>query len=138
MVALMMAILLFVACAQESATPIPTQQSATPGDVQMVKLPAPIESIEIHIAESDPEQYFVGIVSGLPSGCAEFDSHEETRSGDTITITVSNREPAPGSLIACTADYRYHELNVPLGIEFESGVEYTVNVNDMSTTFTGQ
>ena len=106
--------------------------------VDKVKVAAPIESVDIIVAESYPPQYFVSVVSGLPGGCAEFYGYAEQRSGNVINITVSNLEPAPSVPVACTADYRYHEFSVPLGTDFEPGKTYTVKVNDVTRTFVAE
>ena len=105
----------------------------------MVKVPAPIESVDIAVAESHPPQYFAHIVSGLPNGCVEFYGYEETRSGDTINITVTNLEPGPSSpAMACAAIYLTQETSVALGKDFESGKEYTVKVNEFVESFVAQ
>ena len=57
---------------------------------------APIESVELSIAESFPPQYFLKVTSGLPSGCAQFKDHKVVRDGNNIAITVTNLQPAPG------------------------------------------
>ena len=103
-----------------------------------MKVPAPIESVEIIVAESFPPQYFALVVSGLPNGCVEFYGYEEARSGHAITITVTNREPAPSEPVACTAIYLTHELSVPLGTDFQPGETYTVKVNDAIEEFVAQ
>ena len=104
----------------------------------MVVVPAPIESVDIVVAESFPPQYFVHVISGLPSGCVEFYGYEESRSGNAITITVTNLEPAPSAMIACAAIYLTHEFSVPLGTDFEPGETYTVSVNDVTETIAAQ
>ena len=116
----------------------PTPQPTRPIPAGMVKVLAPIESVAINVAESYPPQYFVHVVSGLPSGCVEFYGYEETRSGNTITITVFNLEPAPSEMIACAAIYLTHEFGVPLGTDFEPGETYTVTVNDVVKTFVAE
>ncbi|MEZ4554729.1 MAG: hypothetical protein R3B59_12660 [Dehalococcoidia bacterium] len=98
---------------------------------------APIESVDIRIAESFPPQYFLDVVSGLPSGCASFDHYEVTRSGDSIEVAVWNRIQAPPNG-ACTAIYGMVEHSIALGSDFESGRIYTVRVNDEVRTFTAQ
>ena len=51
---------------------------------------APIDELELIIRESFPPQYAVRIVSGLPSGCAQFHSAELTsRESETFTIRVA-------------------------------------------------
>ena len=120
----------------DDPTPTPEPPRAVPAD--MVEVPAPIESVDIFVAESFPPQYFVHVVSGLPSGCVEFYGYEESRSGNVITITVTNLEPAPSAMIACAAIYLTHEFSVPLGTDFEPGETYTVSVNDVTETIVAQ
>jgi hypothetical protein len=99
--------------------------------------PAPIDGLDISVAESFPPQYFVHVQAGLPSGCAKQYGFEVSRDGDVITISVLNSVPAdPGTI--CTAIYGIYELNIPLGSDFDSGHTYTVRVNDQETTFTAQ
>jgi hypothetical protein len=99
---------------------------------------APIESVDVVAAESDPPQYFARIVSGLPGGCASFEKLETDRSGDVVSIAVWNLVPAPSEPVARTADYRYREHNVALGTDFTPGESYRVVVNDIEETFTAQ
>jgi hypothetical protein len=80
----------------------------------------------------------VRIVSGLPSGCAEFHSAELTSTQDqTFTIRVQNTMPADPNAI-CTAIYGMHESIVELGSDLVSGTQYTVRANDKELTFTAQ
>ena len=117
----------------------PTPEPTRPIPAGMVKVKAPIESVEIIVAESYPPQYFAHVISGLPNGCVEFYDYEETRSGNAITITVFNLEPAPSNnTLACAAIYLTHELGVPLGTDFEPGETYTVTVNGVVKTFTAE
>ncbi len=104
----------------------------------LVSAPAPIERVEINVAESFPPQYFVDIVSGLPNGCARFDSIEMSRSGDTIQLVVMNLVPGPGSNVACTMIYGTVQHHVALGTDFEAARTYTVVVNDVTETFQAQ
>jgi hypothetical protein len=99
---------------------------------------APIDGAEILQLESFPVQYNLRIVSGLPSGCAEFDKAEITsRSDGEIVVRVTNTLPADPN-IACTAIYGTKETTLPLGTDFESGQTYTVRVNDSRVEFTAQ
>ena len=99
---------------------------------------APIDSVEIIAAESDPPQYLARIIAGLPNACAEFYGYGKSRSGNDITISVSNLKPAPAAQVACAQIYRTHELSIPLGTDFKRGEAYTVRVNNVSQTFTAQ
>ena len=113
-----------------------SDQTATPAARKSV--PAPIEKLEILVRESFPPGYTLHITSGLPGGCAQFEAATITgRSGNTITVSVTNTIPADDGVI-CTAIYGYKETNVDLGQEFVSGRTNTVQVNDEQTTFTAQ
>jgi hypothetical protein len=115
---------------ERGVTPVPTYRT------QIVD--APIDELEVLTLESFPPQYNVRIVSGLPSGCAQFDKAEITgRSGNEITIHVTNIMPDDPN-IACTAIYGTHESFVGLGSDFVSGQTYTARVNDKSIDFTAQ
>ena len=103
--------------------------SVDPG-FEVVEQLAPIESVQILVLESFPEQYVVQVISGLPSGCATFSHADVDRDGTTIAISVYNMVPAPDQLIACTAIYGIHEENIALGSDFDRDTEYTVTVND--------
>ena len=98
---------------------------------------APIDGADLIIEESNPVQYGVHIVSGLPSGCAQFADATAARTGDEITITVRNTLPANGQ-IACTQIYGTHETTVQLGSDFVKGAAYRVHVNDRTLEFTAQ
>ena len=163
---ILMAVLLLMACAGDGpsdatqgplATPIPTATPISDGEdtisssdplptptptrtvpADMVKVSAPIENVEINIAESFPPQYFVYVVYGMPNGCVEYYGYEESRSVNAVTLTVTNLEPAPSEPIACAQVYRTGEINVPLGSEFLPGETYTVEVNDVTETFVAQ
>jgi ABC-type glycerol-3-phosphate transport system substrate-binding protein len=113
--------------------------TATPG-AERKTVPAPIDKLELITRESQPPQYAVRILSGLPSGCAQFDAARITgRSDTTITIWVTNTVPADPK-VACTAIYGTHEEVVELGSDFAHGVEqeYVVRVNDKELRFTAQ
>lgn len=99
---------------------------------------APIDEVDILVRESFPPGYTVHIVSGLPSGCAQFESAEVTgRSGNTITIAVKNTLPSDDQVV-CTMIYGTKETNIDLGTDFVSGQTYTVQVNDVTETFVAQ
>ena len=101
-------------------------------EFQQITALAPIEDVQVNIAESFPVQVFVVVSSGLPSGCTEFDRIDVERV-DTyqINLTVWNLVPAPDEPIACTTIYGITENTVALGSDFESGVEQVVLVNEV-------
>ena len=96
-------------------------------------VPAPIDDVQVVIRESSPPQVSLSIKAGLPSGCAQRDSHSVVRNGDTFTVRVLNSMPTGD--VACTMIYGTYELTVDLGRDFRSGGTYTVNINDKTATF---
>jgi len=103
------------------------------GDGQEIEIRlAPIHEVEVSIAESFPEQIFVYIKGGLADGCTTFNAVETERSGTTIDITVTTQRPRDA---VCIQVYSFFEQNVALGSQFTSGQTYTVNVNDVTTSF---
>lgn len=123
-----------VACSRDEATQ-PTLGGPTPTPSrQTVEVIAPIDNVEVRMAESHPVQYSLYVVSGLPNGCIKFDRYKLDRQGNTINVKVFNSAPADDT-VACTMVYGMVEHNIPLGTDFVSGAEYTVMVNDVKKTF---
>jgi hypothetical protein len=112
----------------------PTATLAPPGG--RLAVPAPIDGLDVRVLESAPPRYIVDVTAGLPSGCAQRDSHKVDRTGTVVTITVMNSVP-PGNPI-CTMIYGTYQLSVDLGTDFVRGTTYTVRVNDKTTTFTAR
>jgi len=106
--------------------------------LQSALVPAPIDSVQINVAESFPLQYFAQITSIRPDGCASFDHLTSTQDNGTITIRIWNRVPAPASGIACIQVVGFDEHNINLGSDFISGLSYTVIVNNLVETFLAQ
>lgn len=97
---------------------------------------SPIESAEVLILESDPPQYQLRVVSGMPrsSGCSQFNGYEIRRKeADKIEVVVTHHQVSDPEIV-CTADYPIVETNAPLGSDFETGAEYTVTVNGETVT----
>ena len=96
-------------------------------------VPAPIDRMDVVIRESSPPQASLNVTAGLPSGCAQRDTHSVTRTGDTFSVSVLNSMPTGNPV--CTMIYGTYELNIDLGRDVRPGVTYTVRVNDKTTTF---
>lgn len=93
---------------------------------------APIDGIDIWADNSSPPQYFLYVVSGEPSGCDHFDSYNVMRaSNTTMIVEIFNLRYG----IACSAEYSLVENTIPLGSDFVPGVNYTVEVNDVTVIF---
>ena len=89
----------------------------------------------VNVAESDPPQYFLDIVSGLPSNrCVLFDQVAIRRSGTDIYIFVRYQAPYSNYVPCSDAPPPPQVHLVALGADFEPGVKYTVRVNDLWTS----
>ena len=106
-------------------------------DPDLVQVLSPIESVEVLIMKSFPPQYSVVVVSGLPNACVSFGGYRLERDGDAIQIAILNWKPADPE-VACPAVYGTVDTTVPLGSDFESGMMYTVVVNEVTETFVAQ
>ena len=132
-IAILMALL--VACAEPATPPRPASPAPSPPPLvspitpDRVEVLAPVDALSVAVAESFPPQYFAQLTVGLPNGCAQYSRYELAREGRLLRITVWNTEPAPHVDMACTMIYGLHELNVPLGSDFEAGASYTVEAN---------
>ncbi len=94
-----------------------------------------IESVEVMTLESDPPQYQLRVVSGMPKGssCSQINGYEiRRRESNNIDVAITHHQVADPSVI-CTVDYPVVETIVPLGSDFEQGMEYTVSVNSETT-----
>ena len=92
---------------------------------------SPIDLAEVETLESAPPQYQLRVVSRMPKGgsCSQFNGYEiRRRESNTIDVVVTHHEVTDPQT-ACTRDLPVVETAVPLGSDFEPGVEYTVNVN---------
>lgn len=90
-----------------------------------------IERADVVVLESAPPQYELHVISGLPKGsaCSKFNGYEIRRADPTrIEVNVTHHEVAD-PIVICTADYPIVETSIPLGSDFEPGVEYSVTVN---------
>ena len=127
-------LLVVTACGSNDAPASPTR----PSNDDHIRVLAPIESIEVLVAESFPPQYFLQVVSGLPNSCITFDEITVDHAGEALSVTVTNLAPADPSVV-CAQVYGTVSNSVALGSSFEAGVRYTVVVNDaMTTSFVAQ
>ena len=102
---------------------------------------SPIESWEVDVLESSPPQYQLRVVSGMPTGssCSQFNGFEIRRiESQRLEVLITHHSVADPSA-RCTKDYPIVETVVPLGSDFDSGIEYAVSVNaEADMTFTAQ
>jgi hypothetical protein len=111
-----------------------TNSLSLPGSPDIVTVPAPVVSVgEVTIAESFPPQYFLQVTSGQPNGCNRNAGWEVDIEQAVVRVTVLNSQPADLTVVLCTEIYVETVHNVALGSDaFQSGVEYSLFVNDVS------
>ena len=100
---------------------------------------SPIQGVEVAASQSDPSAYTLTVHSVLPQGstCSVFNGYNISRRGHgTIEVEVTHLRIPPGQLVPCTADLPSVMTEIPLGTDFVPGEQYSVIVNDQSTTFT--
>ena len=107
-----------------------------PSGKNAVPVLAPIDSLDLQIAESFPLQYFLDVVSGLTDGCASFGGYTLTRSGHRVLINVFNLRPSDPNLV-CTMVYGTAQTTIPLGSNFDPSETYTIYVNGKTISFRG-
>jgi len=102
------------------------------GGGSCVKELAGIRGIDIWADESLPPQYLLHLVTVQFDGCHEFDSYNMMRADNTtIIVDVFNLDCPNG----CPDAEFYFEVTIPLGSDFVPGVNYTIDVNDVTVTF---
>ncbi len=114
----------------------PPDVPVSPSD--RVRALAPVERVEVSVAESFPPQYSVGIVSREANSCVRFDSLDVRLDGSTVDVQVWNLVPRDTSGLVCAQVVSTTERNVALGTEFIQGETYTVLVNGVTETFVAQ
>ena len=102
-------------------------------ELATVEVPAPIEDAKVIAPDNPGGEYTLEITSGLPSGCAQFNGYNVSRTGNEYFVTVTNLMPDPGEPIACTAIYGYHEDHFSLEGDLTPGDTYTVTINGALT-----
>ena len=102
---------------------------------------SPIEYWQVGVMESSPPRYQMRVDSGMPTGssCSQFNGFEIRRIGPQRLEVLITHHVVADSSARCTRDYPIVETVIPLGSDFESGMEYAVSVNaESDMTFTAQ
>ena len=71
----------------------------------MAEVLAPIDNLEINIAESFPPEVSLNVQSGLPNGCVEFSRYELERDGASIRVTIWNLEPNDPNITLAVSEF---------------------------------
>lgn len=94
---------------------------------------ATIESLDVQIMESFPVQVNVVLTGYLPDGCTEIYEINAPKEDQTFTIQVLTRRPVD---LACTMAIVPFEEIVSLDVEGLPAGDYTVELGELSQTFT--
>ena len=106
------------------------------GNYDTVEVPATIKSLAV--SRNVAGRRYLDIVSGLPNTCSEFGGVIVEQTGTEITVSVTNRVVADSSADCARLSRSTESFSMELGTDFEPGVTYTVQVNDVTTTFGGR
>jgi hypothetical protein len=109
------------------------RESITEGNKNVL---APIEGLQLNIAESMPLQYSIHAVQGLPSGCASPGGYTLARDGNRVLVSLYNQVPSDPDIV-CTLIYRTEDLDIPLGSDFDAATAYLVEINGNQLRFQG-
>ncbi|MEZ4736992.1 MAG: hypothetical protein R3E79_58675 [Caldilineaceae bacterium] len=94
---------------------------------------AMVGTIDVRILESFPVQVQVVVQGDLPDGCTEIDEGIVEQEGDRFDVTLTTQRPADA---LCTQVIMPYEYIIPLNVDELPAGEYTVDVNDVTETFT--
>ncbi|MCH7735693.1 MAG: hypothetical protein IH961_10835 [Chloroflexi bacterium] len=118
------------------ASPDATQ---APASFTVEERDAPIASISIIVMETDPPQYQANVTVVQPDGCATFGHVQAGQElGATEIVLLARNEVVVGEGVVCTDAISTFVQSVPLGIDFEPGVTYTVAGGGATASFTAQ
>lgn len=93
---------------------------------------ASIERIEVEV-QTDPADVQVTAYGFFTSGCATLHETEQRLEGDTFFVKITTAEPAD---TACTPVAPPFVETIDLEVDDLSSGTYTLNVNNLSETFT--
>lgn len=104
---------------------------SNPADPDLVVDLVQIESVEVRIMESSPPQAAAHVEGVLGDGCSELHSQTQTRSENTVTITILRQRPRDA---ICTQIAKSYVADIPLEGQYPPG-RYVLRVNGVETTF---
>jgi hypothetical protein len=110
------------ACSDPAAAP----------DVEVT--PIQIDRVEVRILETSPPRATARVEGILGDGCSELHSENQSRTGNTVTLTILRERPRNA---ACTQQAKLYESDFTLQGEYPPG-EYVLRVNGVEKTFRTQ
>jgi len=103
-------------------------------DDMLIGSDAFIEGLALEVMETDPVQVRAQLMGNLPDGCTKIHEIRSSRDENTFTIEVITETPAGD--VACTMALVPFEESHDLEVEGLPAGEYTVQVDDLSQSFT--
>jgi len=105
---------------------------SNPASPDVVVEPIQIDRVDVRIMESSPPQATAHVEGIVGDGCASLHSLQQSRSGNTVTVTILRRRPAAA---VCTQIAILYNADIPLPGQYPPG-KYVLRVNDVERTFT--
>lgn len=116
-----------------ATTPVPTSASPRPSPTPDIERSLmEVQQVDVRLLSSPPAEVEVAVSGVLGDACTEFDSVEQIRTPDMVTLTLWARRPTN---MLCSEVRRPYERIVRLDGDFPPG-RYVLTVNDFETTFT--
>jgi inhibitor of cysteine peptidase len=91
-----------------------------------------VEAVEVRILESFPVQVSASVTGYLRDGCESLGATTQSRSGNTITVSIATERDRQRSCIQVISPVAQ---NVRLEGAFVSGTTYVLRVNSVERTF---
>ena len=105
---------------------------ATPPDVEVT--PIQVDRVEVRVLESSPPQAAAHVEGVLGDGCSELHSENQSRAGNTVTLTILRERPRDA---ICTQQAKLYAKDFTLQGQYPPG-EYVLRVNGVEKTFRTQ
>lgn len=110
-------------------SPAPT---LTGGSGQNIAGSPMVDSVEVHILESQPLQVTFTVKGNLPDPCTKLDEVSTTREGNTIKVRITTSRPADAM---CAQVLTPFEETYPIDAHGLKKGTYTLDVEGVTTTF---
>jgi hypothetical protein len=93
--------------------------------------PIQIDRVEVRVLESSPPQATARVEGVIGDGCSELHSESQSRTGNTVTLTILRARPR-GAI--CTQQAKLYAADVSLQGQYPPG-DYVLRVNGVEEKF---
>ena len=104
---------------------------SNPAEPVLLVEPIQIDRVDVLILEISPPRATAHVEGVLGDGCSELHSVEQTRSGETVTVTILRERPRDA---VCTQIARLYQDDIPLEGVYPPG-RYLLRVNSVEKAF---